>query len=414
MPELDAVTQLQGVIDEIAAKVSGLNGMKEKQEELEEKIRKYEEMQAKGFPIPTGHVEGDDNCYGFSLAHQGKSLINKFENPGGYHMDPAKKNEIAKVLLMFVRGGLMQDPFVTREYKEKYRQKTGEVIGDSGNVFPVPDILETEILAYAREKSVLLQDATVIDMTSIKQSWPIETGQSAVGWGNTTSQSNPDIDEIELDAEELSAYSAVRNHQLADARSDIVSWLLINLATACGLEIDNQGFNGRKAGGSDPFDGICSVNESSVQSVTMGAGERFADVNDDYFSQMIAKLDGLKKQGAKYYMNGAVMHYVRQIKDGVGNPIFMPGNIATGQPSTIYGYGNTEAVKMNSTDSGSKVVAIFGNPKQLFIGRRLDSTALIVDPYGLFTTNRTRFKIYQRWAVKVALPAGFVKLITGA
>lgn len=413
MPELDAVTQLQGVIDEIAAKVSGLNGMKEKQEELEEKIRKYEEMQAKGFPIPST-VETEDSYCGFSLAHQGKRLVDKFENPGGYHMTPERKNEVAKILLLFVKGGIQSDPFASREYREKYRQKTGEVIGDSGNVFPVPDILETEILAYAREKSVLLRDATVIDMTSIKQSWPIETAQSAVGWGNTTAQSNPDIDEIELDAEELSAYSAVRNHQLADARSDIVSWLLVNMATACGLEIDNQGFNGRKSGGSDPFDGITSVNESAVLSVTMGAGERFADINDDYFSQMIAKLDGLRKQGAGFYMNGAVMHYVRQIKDGVGNPIFMPGNISTGQPSTIYGYPNTECVKMNSTDSSGKCAAIFGNMKQLFIGRRLDSTALIVDPYGLFTTNRTRFKIYQRWAVKVALPAGFVKLLLGS
>ena len=38
MPGTDAVTQLQGVIDEIAAKVSGFNGMKEKQEELEESM----------------------------------------------------------------------------------------------------------------------------------------------------------------------------------------------------------------------------------------------------------------------------------------------------------------------------------------------------------------------------------------
>lgn len=377
MAETDNVKELQGVIDEIATKVAGLNGLKEKQEELEAKIAAYDEAVAKGFPLPIEGKDSDGNdlyC-GFSMAHQGKKLVDKFENPGGYHMSPERKQEIAKVLLLFVKGGIQMDPFAAREYKDKYRMKTGEVIGDSGNVFPVPDILETEILAYAREKSILLRDATVIDMTSIKQSWPIETGNSAVGWGNTTAQSNPDIDEIELDAEELSAYSAVRNHQLADARSDIVSWLLINLATACGLEIDNQGFNGRKAGGSDPFDGICSVNESSVQSVTMGAGERFVDINDDYLSQMIAKLDGLRKQGAQFYMNGAVMHFIRQIKDGVGNPIFMPGNIATGQPSTIYGYPNSEAVKMNSTDSASKVAAIFGNMKQLFIGRRLDSTA---------------------------------------
>lgn len=408
MPELDTVKELQGVIDDLATKIAGLNGLKEKQEEMEEKIRKYEEMQAKAFPIPGNQEVVDDSYCGFSLAHQGKRLVNKFETPGGYHMDPAKKDEVAKILLLFVKAGIQQDPFAAREYKSKYTMKT--VIGDGGNVFPVPDILETEILAYAREKSVLLQDATVVEMTSIKQSWPIETGQSTVGWGNTTSESEPTIDEVELDAEELSAYAAVRNHQLADARSDIVSWLLINMATACGMAIDTAGFMGDVTNG-DPFDGLY---HEAHHSVTMGAGERFADVNDDYFSQMIAKLDGVLKAGSKFYMHGSVLHYVRQIKDGVGHPIFMPGNITQGQPATIYGYPLTEAVKSGSTDSASKPVALFGNPKSLFIGRRLDSTALIVDPYGLFTTNRTRFKIYQRWAIKVALHESFVKLVTGS
>jgi len=185
------------------------------------------------------------------------------------------------------------------------------------------------------------------------------------------------------------------------------------LATAAGMEIDRVGFQGHHTDSTvvtDPFDGILSDNETTVLKVSMAAGERMADINDDYFSQMIAKLDGLRKEGAAFYMNGQVLHFVRQIKDGVGSPIFMPGNIAQGIPSTIYGYPYKEAVRMPSTDAASKDFAIFGNMKQLYIGRRLDSAALMVDPYGLWLTNRTRFKLYQRWAIKVALPEGFVKL----
>lgn len=418
MSEKTALEQLQETITDLATQVAGLNAMKQKQEEIEAELATYKEAAQKGFPISassTGETEDGKYFAGFELARQGKKLVDKYEARGGYVMDEAKREEVAKCLLLFVKGGLLQDPFAVREYKQTYGMSKTP-IGDAGNVFPVPDILETEILAYAREKSVLLQDATIVDMTSVKQSWPIETAGATVAWGNTTSETEPTIDEIELDAEELSAYAAVRNHQLADARSDIVSWLLVNMATACGLEIDNQGFNGVAVGGTDPFDGLFSAGAATagVQSVTMGAGERFADINDDYFSQMIAKLDGLRKQGAKFYMNGAVLHYVRMIKDSNGMPIFMPGNVATGVPSTIFGYPYIEATKCPSTDSATKPVCVFGNPKQLFIGRRLDSTALITDPYGLFTTNRTRFKIYQRWAIKVALPAGFVKLVTGS
>ena len=402
--------ELQGVINEIATKVEGLNGMKEKQEEIAAKIAAFEESQKRGFQLPGPSEETDGVFCGFSLAHQGKALINKYENPRGYHMTPEAKNEVAKVLLLFVKGGLMADPFAVREYKDKYRMKTP--LGDSGNVFPVPEILETEILHYAYEKSLLLRDATVVDMISTNVKWPIETSLAAVAWGNTTGESEPAIDEVDLLCEELSAYSAVRNHQLADARSDIVGWLLINMATAVGMEIDRVGFTGTTQGQADPFMGIC--NETGVLTIPMGAGERFVDLNDDYFSQAIAALVGLRKQGAQWYMSGAVQHFVRQIKDSVGSPIFMPENIVAQMPGTIYGYPMNEAIKMNATDGANKVAAIFGNPKQFYIGRRLDSTALIVDPYGLFTTNRTRFKIYQRWAMKTALPAGFVKIVTGA
>jgi len=61
-----------------------------------------------------------------------------------------------------------------------------------------------------------------------------------------------------------------------------------------------------------------------------------------------------------------------------------------------------------------KDVALFGNMKYMAVGRRLDSATIMVDPYGLWTTNRTRFKLYQRWALRVALPEAFVKLVTSA
>jgi HK97 family phage major capsid protein len=418
----DAITKLTAAVETLAAEVTGIGSLKEKVETMEAKIAAYTEAVEKGFPLPNSPVteaHAEKFYQGFELAVQGKTLIEKFERERknvGPMGDPVAREEIAKCLLLFVKGGLLQDPFAAQEYRKLYPVSILKTpVGDGGNVFPVPDILEAAILMYARNDSVVLQDATVVDMISSKQSWPRETAGVTVGWGNTTAESEPTIDEVELDAEELSAYAAVRNHQLADARSDIVSWILGAMANACALEIDEQAFNGDGAGlpGGDPFSGLFTTG-TSCESVVMGAGERFADINDDYLSQMIVKLDGVRKVGAKWYMNGALQHYMRMLKDTQGMPIFFPGNIAAGMPATIMGYPQVEAVKCPSTDGGSKPAIVFGNMKHLYVGRRLNSTALMVDPYGLFTTNRTRYKIYQRWAIEAALPKGFCILKTGA
>jgi hypothetical protein len=56
----------------------------------------------------------------------------------------------------------------------------------------------------------------------------------------------------------------------------------------------------------------------------------------------------------------------------------------------------------------------FGNMQYFAIGRRLNSTALSINPYDQWKQNRTLFKIYQRWALSMAIPDGFVRLMTGA
>jgi len=287
------------------------------------------------------------------------------------------------------------------------------VVGDSGNVFPIPDIVESEILWFAREASIALREARIVEMTSAKQSWPRETASASVSWGNTTSESEPTVDEVELDATELSCWAGVRNSHLADSRSDIVAWLTANLGEAAGLELDDKMFEG--LGTDSPF--ICSgiLSAACGNSVTMASGSTaFSQLSSTNLSEMIAALDGVRKAGAKFYMNGAVIHYIRDLKDTNGRPIFMDGHIGTGVPPAIFGYPYGESIKMVSTSAANTAFLAFGNLKNFLVGRRLQSGVLDVDPYGLWTTNRTRFKIYQRWALEMALPAGFVRLLTAA
>jgi len=412
----DKVKELEGLIKELAEQVKGSQAIKEKVEELQAKLAVYEEAAKKGFPIPAipeGATEDEAAkiIAPYEMAKQGKRLMDSFLHPT-HVIEESTRQELAKYFCLFLKAGVFQDPVALARFRDIYGDARAEVktaIGDTGNVFPVPDVVESEILAFAREKSVVLQYCRVWDMTSEKQSFPSETGSVTVDWGNTTSESEPTVSEVELSAEELSAYSVVKNATLADARTDIVSWLTEAMAEAAGLELDNEAFNGD---GSNVCSGILSA--ACGYSVVMSSGSTsFSAITADVLSQMIAKLDGLKKQGARFWMHGQILHYIRTLKDNDDRPIFIE-TVGSPMSGTIWGYPYSEVIKMPSTSGANTAFVAFGNLRYFSIGRRLDTTTLQVDPYGLWTTNRTRFKLYQRWGMKIGLANGFVRLLTAA
>jgi len=409
----DPIQQLTDEIKDIAKQISDY---KTEQEKVKEEMAAYKEAAKKGFPIPTPDPEATTDelkeiLAPYDLARQGKSLTDRIAHPN-YSISEEKREELAKYFLLVMKAGYKLDPKARDKFRELYGDVDPEMktaIGDTGNVFPIPDIVMEEILHFARESSVVLQYARVVPMVSEVHSWPIEGDAVSVAWGNTTEESEPGISEVELTAKELSAYSVVKNMTLADARSDIVSWLTEAMAEAAGLELDNQGFNG---------DGtkICSgiLTAKCGYSVILGSGSTaFSQISAAKLSEMIAKLDGLKKRGARFWMHGEILHYVRSLKDTNDRPIFIE-TVGAPVSGTIWGYPYTEVVKMPSTSAANTAFMAFGNLRYLMVGRRLSTGALSIDPYGLWTTNRTRFKLYQRWGMKLALPKGMVRLLTHA
>jgi HK97 family phage major capsid protein len=78
------------------------------------------------------------------------------------------------------------------------------------------------------------------------------------------------------------------------------------------------------------------------------------------------------------------------------------------------GFPYTEVIKCPSTTAANTAFMAFGNLRFLAVGRRLDTATLSVDPYGLFLTNRTRYKLYQRWGMKISLRNGLVRMLTAS
>ena len=416
MPHIKELTDL------VTGLVTSVSGLKDVVDQNTAAVEAYKEAASKGFQLPSGQTDENDQkkedlgIYApYDLLEQGKRLTDIIAHPR-YQMSEPKRQELAKYFILLIKAGAMGD----HRAKDMFRQQYGEIskgslidIGDPGNAFPLPEPLATEILAYARENSVVLQKARMWNMTSDKQEFPIETGGASVNWGNETEEGGPTISEVELSAEELSSYATVKNTTLADSVSDIVSWIAEVMANAAGLELDNQAFNGTGS----PFDGLLT---NAGKSVTFAAGETgFDDISFDYLSSVLAQLPGKRKIGAQWFMSGEVFHYVRTLKDLNDRPIFIDSvqagdPTAAGQTGRILGYFWNEVTNMPTTSAAATPFMIFGNLMNLVLGRRLNSTALMVNPYAEWKKNRTLFKIYQRWGMKIALANNFVRVLTAA
>lgn len=424
----DGVKQLSEAIQAMAEQIEGINTLKEKQEAMAHEIEKYREHASKAFPF--AGVEGeqekdfswddhdaavkalgfDPNVQGFSKNFQADIYRSSFRGREKFTSEETRK-EMARYFSFWIKGFVMDDPFVKRTARNVYskqieRFKGTTDLGDTGNTFPVPDIVESEIINFARESSVVLQDARIWPMASEIISIPVEREGISANWGNTTQEGTPQVDEVEMTAKELSVFASARNMTVADSRSDIVAWIAELMAEACGLEIDDESFNGD---GTDVCSGLFSTASNSV---TL-ASPNFAGLTYPKIAEMKKKLYGRRKEGAKFYAHDEFIYNIEILTDDQNRPLIIDNPIQ-GQPMKLQGYPLRPCVKCNSTDGASANCMIFGSMRYMGVGRRLNSMALMVDPYGLWTTNRTRWKIYQRWALRPLLAAAFVKMITAA
>jgi HK97 family phage major capsid protein len=125
---------------------------------------------------------------------------------------------------------------------------------------------------------------------------------------------------------------------------------------------------------------------------------------------MLTALAMNKKLGAKFYIHREVFHYIRTLKDANSAFIYTP--VGGAQANTIWGYPWEEVEQMPYTDGSNKPIALLGNLRYYILGRRMQNTTLDADPYGAFTTDQTRFRMYWRMAFALGRSTAFVRLMT--
>src|SRR4030042_3798905 len=235
----DPVVQLTSLITDLTSTIKGQNNVKDEVEKMKQELAAYKEMSKRGFVIPSTQVPSDApmaSQYGkgclerVNLAVQGKKLTDQIFYPR-YQLSEKSRLEVATYLCRVLKAA-QGDHRGFDEIRSEYKSVPAffkTTIGDTGNTFPIPDVVEAEILAFAREVSLAMQYARSEIMTSDKQSFPSESASASVSWGESTSSSTPNVTEVELDSEVLSAYATAKQTTLDDSPSDIVTWIFQNM-----------------------------------------------------------------------------------------------------------------------------------------------------------------------------------------
>jgi HK97 family phage major capsid protein len=69
--------------------------------------------------------------------------------------------------------------------------------------------------------------------------------------------------------------------------------------------------------------------------------------------------------------------------------------------------------KISTADTGAGCIfGLFGDFSKYIIGRRVGAMSLELDPYGLFDSDQTRFRMISRWALTLGRETAFTKIIT--
>jgi len=323
--------------------------------------------------------------------------------------DEAKREEYAKHLIMIVRAA-KGDHQANKDYQEWVQKADmAEGTGSYGG-YLVPEEYSDEILAFQRLRSFALQDCRIWPMSSDTRRVPVENTSVSTSWkseGTAAGASNPTFAEAELAAKKLTAYSTASNELLQDSMIDIVSYLTELFAEASGQELDNQVLNGT----GDPVSGLLTA--ACGYSVVMASGlTNFSSVTGDNLLDLIDKIPMEAEDGAKFYMHKKTLTFVRKLKDSQNQYLFAP--IAGGLPADIWGYPYVRTNKGPTTSAASTAFILFGNLRYFLLGRRLGTMTLDLDPFGKFLENQTRFRLVQRWALKVGKSTAFARLVTAA
>lgn len=237
----------------------------------------------------------------------------------------------------------------------------------------------------------------------------------SVAWTNegaSKTATQPTFGLVTQTLKKLAAIVPLTEELFEDSAISLIPLLTELFGEALAKEEDTQFF----AGTGSPWTGILS--NGSVQAVTLGSGETFADLNADDLLDMTAKVAPSMRRNAKFYMHTTILNVIKKLKDENDNYIYEKPGGQDAPNGKIWGYAVEVVDVMPAlTDTASnkafvvfgdlKKTCIFGDKQQMRV--RVLEEATITDTDGETTINLAEqdmiaLRIVERVGYVAALP----------
>jgi len=350
--------------------------------DLENKVSKLEEASvkiAKGLTASGIEVGRPDTYKGFNFKKQGTDA------PEYLPSNEKEKDAVIKEVI---------DVFAKYSTNPKI-QKAAMQEGTSGEGSDyVPELWYNSVIEKARLVSIALQDCRRFPMTGNVLHIPSQGSSVSMTYAAeeaASSQSEPGSADVDLTAGRFGLWGTISQELLDDAMIDMVSYITRDAVEECGQTIDDEVFNGTSA----PFTAALGCGTTDVIFGASNTANSYEDMVSRNYFDAIYSLTGVRRRGAKWYLDKALMPYIMNLKYGASDSALMSLN-----PSAIAGYSFAEIEALSGTDATSSDFILFGNLQNYALGIRSESKSIEVNPYA-----GTEFKAHQvlfRFAVRMA------------
>ena len=279
----------------------------------------------------------------------------------------------------------------------------------------VPDEFRPELLRLTWVKSLMLSKVTIWPMAGDTLTVPTG-GTMTAQWLDANTQGtdqDPGFSSVELNAKKLAAFAVIPNELLADSALPVATLIANLIAEAFAKKLDEEILDGDSTDATNHrFDGWS--NAANVKAVTgdVDATPTFAELlTEDNLLAFRSLLSDEALQGAEFFWNDQAWEAVRAIEDGAGSEIIRLNEAFEynlfAKPTTI------SSRILSGTAAANGVAGLFGNPKHIIVGDRMNMTIDYSDQYR-FGHDQTVFRGLQRIAIKVGIPTALAKIKFGA
>ena len=343
-----------------------------------------------------------------------EAKANRRPTGAGENFNPAKKQHseaFGKWLRKGVEAGLSD-----------LECKAMNITTPADGGFAVPEELDRNIIAIARDANVMRQIATVIPVGSADYKKLVNKHGAGSGWvGEADARAatnTPQLAEITPYMGELYANPQVTQQCLDDVFFDVEGFLAQEIADEFAAAEDAAFVSGD---GTKKPKGILAYPNAATDDATRAFGtlEYMKTGVDgaflayaagtaspaDNLQDLVSKLRNAYRAGASWLMSRTTAAAVRKMKDGQSNYIWQP-SVQAGQPATLLGYSLNEDENMPAIASNSLSIA-FGNFKRGYIivdrmGSRMLRDPFTNKPYvGFYTTKRVGGMVADSNAIKL-------------